>query len=160
MLGRKMSWAAGFGLAAAVVLAGCDGGGGGGADTESISFTVDGTPKTYATNAAGGTLGGTITGIAAEASTGPSLIGFVVDGMLTGTYTVAANTLVVTYTNDAGTEFAAVNGVAGSGSVTITSFGAVGGRIEGTFFAVVDDGASTTLDIISGTFSVVREPDA
>ena len=51
----------------------------------------------------------------------------------------------------------AQDGVGGSGSVTITSFGAVGGRIEGTFSAVVDDGASGTLNIIDGTFSVVGE---
>ena len=158
--GRTAVW---FGITAAAGLAflsaGCGDDGGGGS-TESVSFTVDGTAKTYSTNAAGGIIGGSVTAIAAEASTGPSLIGLIVDGTTAGTYTVAADTLMVLYTNDAGTDFAALFGVVGSGEVTITSFGAVGGRIEGTFFAVVDDGASATLDIISGTFDVVREPDA
>ncbi len=164
MVARNVSWAVGLGLVGVLVLGGCgDDDGGGvvpGAGTGSISFTVGGTPKTYSTNAAGGIAGGTVTGIVADASTGPSQIGFLINGTTAGTYTVAADTLVVLYTDDVDTAFTAINGLAGSGSVTITSYGAVGGLIEGTFFAVVDDGASTTLDIISGTFSVVREPDA
>ena len=146
-----------------LVLGGCGDDDGGGyippPPQGSISFTVDGTPKTYSTSAVGQT-DGTFTIIGAEASSGPSLIAFIIDGVIAGTYTVTADTLMVAYVDDVGTSFAAINGLVGSGSVTITSFGAVGGRIEGTFFAVVDDGASTTLDIISGTFSVVREPDA
>ncbi|MHC4248120.1 MAG: hypothetical protein ACYS9X_03240 [Planctomycetota bacterium] len=162
MLGRKMSWAVGVGLVTVLVLGGCgddDDAVVPGVGTGSISFTVDGAPKTYSTNAIAGASGG-ITTIAATANTGPAAIGFIIDGVSTGIYTVDLNTVMVLYTDDAGTDFSAVNGVAGSGTLTITSFGAVGGRIEGTFSAIVDDGGSTTLDIISGTFSVVRQPDA
>ncbi len=105
-------------------------------------------------------MSGRITLVGADASAPPSYIGFSFLGTTAGTYTVAADTLMVMYADDVGTGFTAAFGIAGSGSVTITSFGAVGERIEGTFFAVVDDGASGTLDITFGTFSVLREPDA
>jgi hypothetical protein len=52
------------------------------------------------------------------------------------------------------------NRAGGSVSITVTKYGAVGDKIEGTFSGTLkDSGGSGTLTLMNGKFSVRRDPD-
>jgi hypothetical protein len=66
---------------------------------------------------------------------------------------------VLGYMDGTGTPFSSLFGN-GNCSVTITSYGSVGGKIEGTFSALVFDATASVSNVITGgSFSVVRFAD-
>lgn len=88
------------------------------------------------------------------------------DGSSTGIFNVGAGEAAVGYTASVGEQYNAAGGPAGgSGTVTVTTYGVVGERIEGTFnvtaflWDLVADMPTTTQVNLTGSFSVVRLAD-
>ena len=83
-------------------------------------------------------------------------------GQTTGTYDVATGNATVMYTDTGGQMYAAMI-IIGSGTVTVTSYGAVGETIVGTFDVVADifagENPSGTTTNATGSFTVTRGAD-
>jgi hypothetical protein len=157
-----------LGLAAAL-LAGCEGGGGGGVvgwtGGGTVTYDVDGS----AVDSSGGCTGAyiiptdnTVLVNRADSTTGYPSITIDLPGNSAGLFESASPVgVVVTYVDQDEDTFRASDAVAGSSyTIDVTSYGAVGEPIEGTFSVTVAelDGAGTLT--ISGSFSIDRQPDA
>lgn len=178
----KAFWKAVFIIIAAVALIACgesssDDSGGtntGGTSTPSysVSVTTGGQTATYTDaavfgayyNAQNPPIPAASTGIVAVTGGGSSGIIFSFEGQSTGTYDVASNA-ALSYTDAAGQTYAAnalLNSVA-SGTITVTEYGAVGGKIGGSFNVVASIYAAgsptANTATLTGTFEVQRKAD-
>ncbi len=92
-------------------------------------------------------------------------VSFFTQGQQTGTFNFAVGTdgsdpengLVVT--SGTGTGMKIYYAKTGSGSITITSYGSVGGQIKGTFTGKIYNATTDVEVTISGSFSATRIPD-
>ena len=92
-------------------------------------------------------------------------------GKTTGTFTVTAQEASALYSTEVGPSTGAPTYIAdagdvggsstGTGTVTVTEYGAVGGQIKGTYtFSTVLMSDPTSTHTIAGTFDVTRESDS
>lgn len=92
-------------------------------------------------------------------------VSFFTQGQQTGTFNFSVGDndsdpevgLIVT--SGTGTSMKIYYGKTGSGSITITSYGSVGGQIKGTFTGKIYNSTTDAEVTISGSFSATRIPD-
>jgi len=164
-------------LSLLLVLAGCGGGGGGGGTNggggaDTVSLARDGAaPAVYTETAALSNLTGDdpyihayyhpasnrtflflYTNYTGGITTGTfnEILDITFDTSSPGTYTVGTGSAYMGYSR----QLPGLAVVASSGTITVTSYGAVGGRIEGVY------SAATGTRTLSGSFSATREADS
>lgn len=124
--------------------------------TESFTFTSDGSPVDLSsTTTADYTVGTTKSKVAASSGGDSMAIDF--NGNSAGGPWTQANGVVIGYL-DGGEAFSS-GAPGGSCTLTVTSYGAVGEKIVGTFSGTLVSGAMNTRTITSGQFSVTRSAD-
>jgi len=158
------------------LLAGCGGGGGGGGtagggSADAVTLARDGASSVYTETAALSNLTGydpyihayyhpasnrtflfLYTNYTGGITTGTfnEILDITFDTSSPGTYTVGTGSAYMGYSR----QLPGLAVVASSGTITVTSYGAVGGRIEGVY------SAATGTRTLSGSFSVTREADS
>ena len=132
----------------------------------SVSFTLNGAGFTNQSFSISGFLGGystsdKMTGLAgSSATTGDStMLELVFPGTSTGTFSFFADSTGVAISRGTGSSTRAFVSGQGGGQIVVTSYGAVGGSIVGTFSGKLYEVKNTGLDSVTvsnGSFNAMR----
>jgi hypothetical protein len=135
----------------------------------SVTITIEGEPQQEWTDgitasfyeSPHGTIPADVTAITTNSVDFPSIIIYF-DGQAAASYDITAVLSFVCYIDGGGQIYLAITGLGDcSGTINVTSYGAVGERIEGTFDIMIDKflGADPSGNLVNatGSFSVRRE---